>query len=165
MRTPPHRHVPHLCPCRVRRGRRPAAQEESQRTAPPHHHAERGEASPGRVGPAWGHSRGWRRGGPVPGQEGRPECRLEAVSPRAPPGEEAVKFAVSGFGKHRVRVSRAAGGGEGQAQLISCQSGPEAPASLRAGHRGGDAGNGSHSSGGGPRRTSGGPRGVRRWTC
>lgn len=76
-----------------------------------------------------------------------------------------MKFAVSGFGKHRVRVSGAAGSGEGQAQLISCQSGPEAPASLRAGRRGGDAGNGSHSSGGGPRRTSGGPRGVRRWTC
>ena len=107
------------------------------------------------MGPAQGHGRGWSPGGPVPGQEGSPECRLEAVRPRAPPGEEAVKSGVSGFGKHRVRVSRAAGSGEGQAQLISCQSGPEAPASLRAGHRGGDAGNGSHSSGGGPRRTSG----------
>ena len=99
------------------------------------------------------------------GRKADPSVGWRPVRPRAPPGEEAVKFAVSGFGKHRVRVSGAAGSGEGQAQLISCQSGPEAPASLRAGRRGGDAGNGSHSSGGGPRRTSGGPRGVRRWTC
>lgn len=118
---------------------------------------------------------GWGRPGVIAGAGGEaalslgrkagPSVGWRLVSPRAQPGEEAVKFAVSGFGKHRVRVSGAAGGGEGQAQLISCQSGPEAPASLRAGHRGGDAGNGSHSSGGGPRRTSGGPRGVRRWTC
>lgn len=77
--------------------------------------------------------------------------------------EEVLKFVVSGFEKPRVRVSRAAGSGEGQAQLISCQNGPEAPAPLWAGHRGGDAGNGSHSSGWGCTETSGDLWGVRRW--
>lgn len=95
-------------------------------------------------------------------QEGSPACRLDGpFRHRTQPGllgngEEAVKFAVSGFGKHRVRVSGAAGNGEGQAQLISCQDGPEAPAPLQAGHRGGDAGNGAHSSGWG----RAGPRGT-----
>lgn len=53
--------------------------------------------------------------------------------------EEVLKFAGSRieFQKTQVRVSRAAGSGEGQAQLISCQQGPEAPAPLRAGRRGG----------------------------
>lgn len=71
-----------------------------------------------------------------PGQEGRLHVGWRPVRHGAQPGllrnlEKAVKFAVSGFGKHRVRVSGAAGSGEGQAQLISCQSGPEAPAPLR----------------------------------
>ena len=106
---------------------------------------------------------GSQQGLESPGQEGRPRVGWRPVRHGALPGllrnlEEAVKFAVSGFGKHRVRVSGAAGSGEGQAQLISCQSGPEAPAPLRAGHRGGDAGNGSHSSGwghAGPQGTCG----------
>lgn len=147
---------PTCVPCQVCRGRGPAAQEESQRTPPTTTTQREGRGLSWEGGAGLGVQQGWRRGGPVPGQEGRPECRLGSVASRLP-GEEAEICSIR-FELWESGSGGAAGGGEGQAQLISCQW-PRGPFLSRLATGEEMPGNGSHSSGGGAHAE---PRGALR---